>query len=290
MPSIPRAYLELLRPANVVTALADVLAGFAIAELEPRPALPWLLLATACLYAGGVVLNDVFDRDVDRIERPERPIPSGRVSTSAAALLGGALLLSGIALAAQANLTAMYVAMAIGALVLFYDAEAKKHAQMGPVTMGACRALNLVLGIAARPASLASAWPVAIVPLLYIAGVTTLSRGEVHGGERRTITIALLSLSVAWLILAAFAVFLGEHPLAGGILALALAWRVFPPFWHARRTLSPAAVRTAVRRGVLSLVLVDATIGGACAGPLWAGVILAIGFLAGALARVFAVT
>ena len=83
-----RPYLELLRPANVVTALADVLAGFAIAGLGNRAALPWLLLATAALYAGGIVLNDVFDRDIDSSERPERPIPSGRVSVAAAAALG----------------------------------------------------------------------------------------------------------------------------------------------------------------------------------------------------------
>ena len=83
-----RPYLELLRPANVVTALADVLAGYAVAGLGDRRALYWLLGATACLYAGGVVLNDVFDRDIDRRERPERPIPSGRVSVAAASALG----------------------------------------------------------------------------------------------------------------------------------------------------------------------------------------------------------
>ena len=57
-----RAYLELLRPANVTTALADVLAGFAVAGLLNQAALPWLLLATACLYGGGIVLNDEIGR------------------------------------------------------------------------------------------------------------------------------------------------------------------------------------------------------------------------------------
>ena len=290
MPTIVRAYLDLLRPANVVTALADVLAGFALAGLEPRPALPWLLLATACLYAGGIVLNDVFDRDVDRIERPERPIPSGRVATSSAALLGGALLAAGIASAALANASAMYVAMAIAAAVLIYDARAKRYIATGPLVMGVCRALNLLLGIAARPASLAAAWPIGIVPLLYIAAVTALSRGEVHGGRRGTATVALLSLAIAWLLLAAFALLLGEHPVAGVIIALALGWRVFPPFWRARQSPSPPVIRAAVRRGVLSLVLVDATIGAACAGPVWAALILATGLVAAALARLFAVT
>jgi hypothetical protein len=285
-----RAYLELLRPANVVTALADVLAGFAVAGLGEIAALPWLLPATACLYAGGVVLNDVFDRDIDRIERPERPIPSGRMAAGRAAVLGGALLAGGIAFASQANIWAMAVAIAIAALVLFYDAKGKRHIETGPITMGACRALNLLLGIAARPSVLASAWPIGVIPLLYIAGVTLLSRGEVHGGQRRTATVALLSLSVAWALLAGFAAFLGEHPVPALLVAAVLAWRVMPPFWRARQALTPDAIRMAVRRGVLSLVLVDATIGAACAGPVYAVVILATGLLALGLARLFAVT
>ena len=102
-----RGYVELVRPANVATALADVLAGYAVAgQGDPRlnpSLLAWLLLSTACLYAGGVVLNDVFDRDLDRIERPERPIPSGRVSTTAAAGLGSGLLAAGILAATLAT-------------------------------------------------------------------------------------------------------------------------------------------------------------------------------------------
>ena len=96
-----RGYLELLRPANVVTAVADVLAGYAVAGRANSRALPWLLTATVCLYAGGVVLNDFFDRELDAVERPERPIPSGRVPARHAAALGTALLAGGVVTAAQ---------------------------------------------------------------------------------------------------------------------------------------------------------------------------------------------
>ena len=189
-----RAYLQLLRPANVATALADVLAGFAIAGLGNRHSLPWLLLATAALYAGGIVLNDVFDREVDRLERPERPIPSGRIRTAHAAALGGGLLALGVAAAAAANPTALLVALAIAACVLLYDAWGKRHAAIAPLNMAMCRALNLLLGVAAVPAALAGAWPIAAVPLLYIYAVTAISRGEVHGGSRRAAASALMVL------------------------------------------------------------------------------------------------
>src|SRR5688572_14019874 len=102
-----RGYFELVRPANVLTAIADVLAGYAVAAAVGSAiegaALAWLMISTACLYAGGVVLNDFFDRDIDAVERPERPIPSGRVAPGVAAAFGGVLLALGVAAAALAT-------------------------------------------------------------------------------------------------------------------------------------------------------------------------------------------
>ena len=125
---LSRAYLELLRPANVATALADVLAGFAVAgPAAPPRVLPWLLASTACLYAGGVVLNDFFDRHLDAVERPERPIPSGRVRPGHAASLGGVLLILGIVTAVLATREAGWVGLAIAVSVLLYDSWGKRQ-------------------------------------------------------------------------------------------------------------------------------------------------------------------
>jgi len=80
-----RGYLRLARPANLPTAAADIFAGAAIAGIisysEPISMsympLVYLVFSTIFLYAGGVALNDVFDYELDAVERPERPIPSG---------------------------------------------------------------------------------------------------------------------------------------------------------------------------------------------------------------------
>jgi 4-hydroxybenzoate polyprenyltransferase len=285
-----RAYLELLRPANVVTAIADVLAGFAIAGLRHPETLPWLLVSSCCLYAGGVVLNDVFDRDLDRIERPERPIPSGRVRTRDAALLGGGLLVAGVALAAMATAMAAAIALAIALVVLVYDAWGKRQAPIAPLNMAMCRALNLMLGVAAVPAALAGAWPIAAVPLLYIYAITVLSRGEVHGSSARAASSALIILVAAIGALLLVVVRTADPMAAALVLTAALAWRVIPAFVAALRRPVPATIRTAVKRGILSLVLVDATIAASFAGPLFAAAVLVTGLLAGWLARRFAVT
>jgi len=290
MPAVLRGYLELVRPANVTTALADVLAGYAVAGLGNGRALPWLLGATACLYAGGIVLNDVFDRHVDARERPERPIPSGRVRAGMAACLGGGLLALGVLMASRANTTAAMVAAAIAAAVLLYDGFSKRYAVAGPINMGMCRALNLLLGVAAVPAVLAAEWPLAAIPLVYITAVTAVSRGEVWGGPRSTALIALALLIGVLTALSVLALQPPEPSAMGFLLALFLTWRVIPPFWQAFRMGGPVSIRRAVRAGVLSLVLVDAVIGASYAGMIYSLAILATAGVATALARLFPVT
>src|SRR6185369_15378402 len=94
-------YAQLLRIPNVFTAFADILLGtLAAGTLLTRPlGSAALLLASGCLYCAGMVWNDYFDLDIDKKERPFRPLPSGKVSTRTAVWLGLSLLVAGIALA-----------------------------------------------------------------------------------------------------------------------------------------------------------------------------------------------
>jgi 4-hydroxybenzoate polyprenyltransferase len=278
-----RALIELLRPANVVTAAADVLAGFAVAGSHVQP---WLLASTCCLYGGGIVLNDFFDRNLDAVERPERPIPSGRISAGTAATVGFILLAAGIGFASLATAAACLIAAAISGSVLLYDIWGKHQKFFGPVNMGTCRALNLLLGVAAVPAAITTRMPLALLPLVYIAAVTAVSRGEVRGGKRE---VAFISLAAICAVVASL-ILIGVHsPLALVIIAL-LAWRVIPPFFRAYKEPVPRLIRVAVRAGVLSLVLLDAAIAASFSNILYSLIILGIAVLASLLARAFSVT
>src|SRR5207247_1721886 len=103
--SLAAGVLALLRPPNVFTAVADSFAGLVLARqagpVSGHPRL-WCIAASPCLYLGGMALNDYLDREVDAVERPQRPIPSGTVPPAVAAGLGAALLAAGIALAGRA--------------------------------------------------------------------------------------------------------------------------------------------------------------------------------------------
>nr|CAA9290688.1 Aromatic prenyltransferase 1, UbiA family [uncultured Armatimonadetes bacterium] len=285
-----RAYVQLMRPPNVVTAGADVLAGYAASGRPVDPALLCLFLATTCLYAGGVVLNDVFDAPLDAVERPERPLPSGRASVRGAAALGAVLLTAGIGAAFLISLTSGVLAALIAACAVLYDAWGKHRPVFGPINMGTCRGLNLLLGVSAVPALVAERWYLALIPVAYIAAITAISRGEVHGGTRRTGLLALILLGLVLIALPLLALTPGFLLLPLAPFLAFFAWRVVPPFWRAYREPSPDRLRTAVKAGVLSLIVLDAALAAGYAGPLYGIVVLSLLLVAGALARRFMVT
>ena len=285
-----RAYLELVRPPNLVTAVADVFAGFAAAGLSNVKALPWLVIATIGLYGGGVVFNDVFDRKLDSTERPERPLPSERATIQNAVLLGVSLLAVGIGAAFFASPLSGLIAVSIAACAILYDAWGKHQPILAPLNMGACRGFNLLLGVSAVPALVGDLWYLMLVPVAYIAAITAVSRGEVHGGQRATGLLALFLLGavIFGLLLLTRSV---RFELIAVLPFLAIfIGRVIPPFWNAYLNPEPAQIQNAVKAGVLSLIVLDATIAAGFAGVLYGVMVLSLLFVATRIARLFAVT
>ncbi len=253
-----KPYLRLTRPANLVTAAADILAGMTIGQFLFATSGPWWLLpATIGLYGGGVVLNDVFDARLDAVERPERPIPSGQVSLARAAIMGAALLLAGIVCAGLFHPVSAVLAGAIALMTLVYNRFAKHHKLLGPVTMGLCRGGNLLLGISAVPESVALWWPLAFVPVVYIAAITLISQDEVHGGKRLTLWFAGALYLVVHSIQAAIAFRMGNGFLALPFILIHAGMIGYPLFKAIQNPVGPL-IGKAVKTGVLSLIVMNA--------------------------------
>jgi UbiA prenyltransferase family len=174
-----RAYAELVRLPNLFTAMADVTMGFLftrglVLEQEDYWVCGLLVAASTALYAAGVVLNDVFDVEVDRRERPERPIPSGRVS------LGAAMVCPAI------------VGLLLAGCIVLYDGYLKRL-PFGPIGMGVCRALNVLLGMSVLLGPWQAAhWLVAGALGVYIAGVTWFARSEAGQSRSGQLAAAML--------------------------------------------------------------------------------------------------
>ncbi|WP_031529328.1 UbiA-like protein EboC [Dyadobacter crusticola] len=285
-----KPYLQLTRPANLVTAIADILAGLAIAQFTFSDFSPALLVAsTLGLYGGGVVMNDVFDAKLDSIERPERPIPSGKVPLVSATFLGISLLVFGMLFAALFSGLSGLIAVVIAMLTVLYNRFAKHHAFMGPLTMGMCRGANLILGMSVIPASFQQYGWIALLPIAYIFAITMISQDEVHGGKKRTLYIAALLYAI---VMAAQLTIASRE---GNILftipfVLLHAWLIGRPLWNAIQNPVGPLIGKAVKAGVISLIVMNASYCVAF-GLLPLGLaVLALLPLSMLLARVFAVT
>lgn len=254
-------YLRLMRPANVVTAVADVLAGTAIAGYfvdQNIQFLPVVLLcvATIGLYSGGIILNDVFDAELDAKERPERPIPSGLISKKAATIFGGIFFFIGIFSAGLYSSNAQYLAVAIMISCLVYNRFLKHSTIFGPINMGLCRGLNLLLGVSIIPSEIQHWWFLAIIPIIYVAAITMISRGEVHGGGKKILSFAaLLYLLVVGAITT---VAMMKDNLLFSLIIVPFVLMIFTPLLIAIQEPSGKHIGKAVKSGVIALILMNA--------------------------------
>ncbi|MFH9613068.1 SCO3242 family prenyltransferase [Streptomyces pratensis] len=230
-----RAWAELLRVSALFTVPGDALAGAAAAGLRPGRGTALAAGASLCLYEAGMALNDWADREEDAVDRPHRPIPSGRVAPGAALAAAGALTAAGLALAARAGRPALAVASGLAATVWAYDLHLK-HTKLGPAAMASARTLDLLLGATATVATMSAeggrsvatsaeggrrvatsaeggrggatsparsaaahvpsaALPAALALGAHTYAVTAVSRHEAHGGSTRAPLAALAGVA-----------------------------------------------------------------------------------------------
>lgn len=287
-----RAYLDLVRLPNLPTAAADVVAGalYAGGDSSDWPAVALLVCASMSLYAGGSALNDVCDVKRDTQERPERPIPSGRVPRRAGLAVAVAALLVGFALAALVSARTAWIAGSLVIAIVLYDVLLKAT-PIAPGVMGACRALNLAFGMSRTPLHLTAA---CLVPLglmwLYVTSLTLFARKEAAGGAPWALTCGTAGVCLAvgalvsllWILPTA-------HP---PYLLLTAALVLFVGYRGMKAVATPQAenVQRATATFVMTLVFFDACLTWAACGPYYALAVAALIVPSALLGRLFRVT
>jgi 4-hydroxybenzoate polyprenyltransferase len=283
-------YLRLMRLPNVFTAIADIAMGFLfvhrIEEVPQQwPVLALLIASSALLYTAGMILNDLWDLEIDRAERPFRPLPSGQISVSVAMRLGFLFLFNGVMLAAAAGymhqpaLSPPWRSGAVAALlalaIVAYD-NWLKHTPIGPIGMGLCRLLNVLLGMSAagiavppdeqwlsyHPAS----WLIAGGLGLYVTGVTWFARSEAGRSSSLQLSLASVAIACGIVLIASFPRW--PHPEKGLITAEHIAYLLFamlslPMLRRALAAIAdpePANVQAMVKHCILSIIVLDAAV------------------------------
>lgn len=190
MPSTLRTWLQLFRAPNLFTVPGDPLAGYVLAAYGAFEAdVFYAAGASVCLYAAGLLDNDLADLAEDRTERPQRPLPSGAASSRNVAIVAAVLGGAGLVLAGQLGAPALLIAAAIVVAIGLYNRVTKHLPVVGALNMGVCRGLSVLLGAAAAPHP-ELLWRLLVTgrlnPLLiacahvalYIAAITHLARYE----------------------------------------------------------------------------------------------------------------
>lgn len=175
---------ELVRLPAVLSVPGDVLSGAALAgTLRAHPGRTAALIGSSCLlYLGGMALNDVADHEVDAVERPHRPIPSGRVSLRTASRIAHLLMAGGVTLSAVGGRRSFALALPLAGAVYAYDLTLKDHPS-APIAMATCRVLDVLLG--ATTGRIRDAAPAAALIGTHTAVLSKVSGSEVEGATPR---------------------------------------------------------------------------------------------------------
>ena len=200
-----RGWLRLLRIPNLLTVPGDPLAGYLLAAgagaVWGRPLL--LVMATALLfYMAGLIMNDVADARVDARERPQRPIPSGAVDETIARLVAVSLITLALLFSRYLGLATTGVAFALLLCIGLYN-QFLKPGSLGPLCMGLCRGLSLMLGASLADLHHPLAWIAAGGLTLYIMAVTLVARGEMSATRPLALNLlpVLATLAVSTMLL-----------------------------------------------------------------------------------------
>ncbi len=256
MPSKFSSFLQLIRLPAGCSIISNVLVAHTIAtqgHINGR-ALICTLIASLCLYFGGMVLNDCFDYAEDFRDRPKRPLPAQQISLKTAWFMGCILLVAGCLSAALVNQQMLVISIILAGLIVLYDSNCLP-VWLGATVMGLCRYTNWVMVLAVLPLSLSS-FLIPIPILLYVIALTRLSQVETTTASSARLYELSLILVIAFISLwgaiefsVMFTVFLF---ILGGYYFLLIA-----PLFQSH---TPNQIQAIVGQFVLGLIPLDALI------------------------------
>jgi len=157
--SVIKGYIELIRPHNLIasfmTTIIGVLSVFVFIKfsgsitLDPQYVSSIAALAVITVVfiaAGGYAVNDYFDADIDAINKPYRPIPSGRVKRQHALIYSLILMILGLVTSSIIGIITLLYALFNAALLILYSYRIKRLGVIGNIVISYLGAASIVFG------------------------------------------------------------------------------------------------------------------------------------------------
>jgi 4-hydroxybenzoate polyprenyltransferase len=290
------AWLQLVRLPNLLTVPGDPIIGFfswgsiryfsaadkGYVDIGSVLMVVPCVVAAVLLYAGGLVMNDLFDLNEDRRDRPERPLPAGRINVKVAAIVTVLLLIGGVWAASLNGPLCASIAAMLAVAIASYNAGAKRIPVIGPLNMGLCRGLSVFMGLAISsslglgqdtPAALLAweklsmllTWPFySITPMiLYIAAVTHIAASETKTTPMRVRPWLPAGVVAVWMCCVVY-----PHPardsvfdwITLGIIACLPVFNALVCGWRLKGSPAPSTVQRTIGVLVGNLLLIQVAV------------------------------
>ena len=233
-------YLQLFRIPNIFTVPPDILGGYFVTAINNVPSLNYfdvslLVFSSIFLYVGGLVTNDLFDIRKDKIERPNRPLSSGKIKESTAVLLSALFFGCGVFLSSLLTFTSTLISISLVVMILLYNYKLK-NGFTRPFLMGGIRSLNVIYGASSNTGflngvneptdavyfyiTLTNLLVLAIAVFIHVFALTFLSARETQQDDKSLVErpLNLKRVYVCYLLLFTVIYFLGVHYLPNKLL------------------------------------------------------------------------
>ena len=156
-------YWQISRPLNVfITMVTIFVAAFISPHFQAGYKLYLAILIAGLMTAGANIINDIYDIEIDRINKPQRPLPSGRVKPKEAWLYFALSYLISLLLSVFCGLAMFLVALLIGLLLIVYSAKLKRTVLWGNLSVSLATAVAFIYG-----AMSVGYWQAGIIPAVF---------------------------------------------------------------------------------------------------------------------------
>ena len=261
-----RDYLILVRLPNLFTLPSNILVGFVIVSaLTQTIYVQVLLLVTISIlhYCVGIILNDLYDFNIDKKERPYRPLPSGKISRKIAISLATIFSFLALTLSLIVGIPTLVISSILFAIIFGYD-KYLKNTWAGPFTIASARVMNIMLGVSVNINS-ASSNPqfviltfVLTITFVYVSLIGYMSRNEILGFSNNVklfLTPAVIAMIISSIILFTLTGFFKYDSL----VILALFSFIMTMTFHKIHKKDSLGIQQIIQNMILSIIVLDST-------------------------------
>ena len=263
-----RDYLVLVRLPNLFTLPSNILVGIAVISsfaFTLTSFIQFLLLVTisVLLYCVGIVLNDLYDFDIDKKERPNRPLPSGKISRRSAIVLVAIFSTLALILSLLVSFSTLVISSILFLTIFGYD-KYLKNTHAGPLTIASARVMNILLGTSVSFRSVDSYSQIVtltfilIITFVYVSLIGFISRYEVRGfsdNAKLLLPPAIVAIVISSIILFSL---MGFFKLESLIILSLFSLIMLISFSRIYRRDS-GRTQQIVRNMILSIIVLDST-------------------------------